>query len=52
MKQDVLRDLQGCLRGVRGLEVSRMFQGCYKDVSRVLTECFKGVSRKFGGCFN
>ena len=37
-------------------EVSRVFQGSFKDVSkmfqgslRVLTESFKGVSRKFQG---
>ena len=38
LKQDVLRELQGCLRGVFW-----KFQGCFKDVSRK----FKGVNRKF-----
>ena len=39
LKQDVLRELQGCYRGVclkfQGcLEVSRMFQGSLKGVNR------------------
>ena len=38
LKQDVLRELQGCLRGVR-----LKFQGCFKEVLRVLTESLKGV---------
>ena len=43
-------------------EVSKKFQGCFKQVLRVFTkslesvsmklqECFKEVSRKFQGCF-
>ena len=39
----VLRELQGCLRGV-----CLKFQECL-EVSRVLTESFKGVSRKCKG---
>ena len=36
---------EGCQESF--VEVSREFQGCFKDVSRKL----KGVSRKFHGCF-
>ena len=45
-KQDVLRELQGCLRGV-----CLKFQGCFKEVSRMIQGSFKGVYRKFHGCF-
>ena len=51
LKQDVSRELQGCLKGV-GLkfqgsfkEVSRMFQGSFK----VFAESFERVSGKFKG---
>ena len=46
LKQDVLRELQGCLRGV-----CLKFQGCFKEVSRMFQESFKGVYRKFQACF-
>ena len=53
LKQNVLRELQGCLRGV-----CLKFQGCFKEVSRmfhgslrVCTDNIKGVSRKFKECF-
>ena len=45
-KQDVLRELQGCLRGVFW-----KFQGCFKEVSRMFQGSFKGVNRKFQGYF-
>ena len=45
LKQDVLRELQGCLRGV-----CLKFQGCFKEVSRMFQGSFKGVNRKFQGC--
>ena len=45
LKQDVLRELQGCLRGV-----CLKFQGCL-EVSRMFQETFKGVNRKCQGCF-
>ena len=39
-------------------EVSKVFQGCFKEVSRLFQESFrvgqgssKGVSREFQGCF-
>ena len=58
LKQDVLRELQGCLRGVfwkfqgcfeasRVFEVSRVFQGIFKNVQG----SYKGVYRKFQGYF-
>ena len=46
LKQDVLRELQGCLRGV-----CLKFQGCFKEVSRMFQGSFEGVYRKFQGCF-
>ena len=53
LKQDVLRELQECIRGVclkfQGcLKVSRMFQGSFKGVSNEKFHGnFKDVSRKF-----
>ena len=41
LKQDVLRELQGCYRGV-----CLKFQGCL-EVSRMFQGCFKGVNIKF-----
>ena len=46
LKQDILRELQGCLRGV-----CLKFQGCFKEVLRMFQESFKGVYRKFQACF-
>ena len=44
LKQDVLRELQGCLRVVRlRFKCVSKFQGSLKDVSRKLM----GVNRKF-----
>ena len=31
--------------------VSRVYEGCFKEVSRKFQGCFKGVSRKFPGYF-
>ena len=45
LKQDILSELLGCLRGV-----CLKFQGCL-EVSRVLKGSLKGVNRKFQGCF-
>ena len=42
LKQDVLRELQLCLRGV-----CWKFQGCLKDVSRMFLGIFKTISKKF-----
>ena len=44
LKQDVLRELQGCLRGV-----CLMFQGCFKEVSRMFQGSVRDVNRKFKG---
>ena len=41
LKQDVLRELQGCYRGV-----CLKFQGCL-EVSRMFQGSFKGVNIKF-----
>ena len=41
LKQDILRELQGCLK----------FQGCFEEVSRMFQGSFKGVNSKFQGCF-
>ena len=58
--QDILRELQGCLRSVclkfQGcLEVSRMFQGIFKCVNRKFLKVFRasleGISRKFQESF-
>ena len=49
LKQDVLRELQGCLRGV-----CLKFQGCFKEVSRMFQGslgCFEEASRVFQGSF-
>ena len=46
LKQDVLRKLQECLRGV-----CLKFQGCFKEVSSMLQGSFKAVNRKFQGSF-
>ena len=52
---DVLRELQGCLRGVclkfYGCfnEVSRMCQGSFKDDASKFQGSFKDVSRMFQG---
>ena len=46
LKQDVLRELQGSLKGV-----CLKFQGCFKEVLRVFTTNIKGVLRNFEGCF-
>jgi len=43
---DVSRKFQGSFKNV-----SREFQGRFKKVSRVFQERFKGVLRKFQGCF-
>ena len=45
LKQDVLKELQGCFRGV-----CLKFQGCL-EVSRMFQGRFQGVSRKCHGCF-
>ena len=34
------------------MEVSDMFQGCFKELQRVFQGSFMGVSRKIEGCFN
>ena len=48
LKQDILRELQGCLKFQGCFEdVSRMFQGSFKGVKKK----FKGVSRNYKGCF-
>ena len=46
LKEDVLRELQECLRGV-----CLKFQGSFKEVLRVLTESYKEVFRVFQGNF-
>ena len=52
LKQDVLKELQGCLWGVclkfkESLDVSRMFQGSLNGVNRKFQGSLMGVSRKF-----
>ena len=62
LKQDVLRELQGCLRGVCLISkvfvsikdvsrkfkgVNRKFQGCVKEVSRLFQGSFRDISRVF-----
>ena len=42
LKQDVLRELQGYLRGV-----SLKFQGCFKVVSRMFQGSFKSALKDF-----
>ena len=42
IKQDVLRELLVCLRGV-----FLKFQGCFRQVSRRFQESLKGANRKF-----
>ena len=44
LKQDVLRELQGYLRGV-----CLKFQGYFKEVSRMFQGSFKGVYKKCQG---
>ena len=44
LEQDVLRELQGCLRGV-----CLKFQGYFKEVSRMFQGSFKGVYKKCQG---
>ena len=41
-KQDVMMELQRCLRGV-----CLMFQGCFKEISRVFQISFRNISRVF-----
>ena len=46
------KEFQWCFKKVlRVFEVSRVFQGSFKEVSRKFQGSFKEVSRKFQGCF-
>ena len=48
LKQDVLRELQGCFRGV--LEGSRVFQGSFsEESSKGVQVRWKGISSIFNG---
>ena len=38
-------------QGVLKLKEGRKFQGCFEEVSRVFQGSFKDVLRKFQGCF-